>query len=670
MRLPLPGSLPPPTMKSNLFDQEVLPIGPLPPSEVFSRIRNYLAGRHLGATRDSALLDQVLLCLFAKLYLAQEPRRSGIGPGRVRQLYKAAFDEVRQRLGEESLPQARLRLDATALDYVDRMLSLLDLSPHAGDLVGDAYQCFLGSEMRGKEGQFFTPVTAIAALLQFVQPLPGERVIDPACGAGGFLFATARQFLAGGAKPDSIQRCLFGVEKDAYLARLARMRVSLLTLRETKVSVGDSLAWHSTERHSFMHSAKLGAYDVVLTNPPFGTRIISASDDLRRNFSLAHRWVTTADDARLVPSNQLQQNTPPQVLFIERCISLVRPGGRIGMVVPESLISGKNYRHVVEFILRHTSVEAVVGMPEALFKTSGKGGTHTKTALIYLQKRAGGSSRRPHHIFMAEATWCGHDSRGRPIPKNDVPTIVANYQLPENDPKRIAASPLGYTLPTQNLRDGVLAPRAYDPEVPNALKSLESTHLLVPFERLVDQGILSLGTGDEVGKLAYGTGDVPFVRTSDLSGWEIKIDPKHIISRTTYETLKARQDVQAGDILLVRDGTYLIGTCAIVTKYDVEIVFQSHLYKIRVKHNELLDPFLLLAILSSSVVQRQIRALTRTMDIINSLGNRVLEVVLPIPKDPERRRDISQSVQKVIEDRVRARELTRVIIEKVLAPGN
>jgi len=164
---------------------------------------------------------------------------------------------------------------------------------------------------------------------------------------------------------------------------------------------------------------------------------------------------------------------------------------------------------------------------------------------------------------------------------------------------------------------------------------------------LVDNGCLSLSTGDEVGKLAYGGGDIPFVRTSDISNWEIKLDPKHTIERALYESLKKKQDVRANDILMVKDGTYLIGTCAMVSSYDREIVYQSHIYKIRVeKQDHGLNAFLLLAILSCQLVQRQIKAKQFTQDIIDSLGERIRELVLPIPRSAQRRPATDQNLSQ------------------------
>jgi type I restriction enzyme M protein len=269
---------------------------------------------------------------------------------------------------------------------------------------------------------------------------------------------------------------------------------------------------------------------------------------------------------------------------------------------------------------------------------------------------------------MAEAAWCGHDSRGRRIPRDDAPSVIRNYLTHRDAPRKLQASPLGFTVASADLKPGVLAPRAYDPDISELLRELENSHILVRFGDLVKQGVLAVSTGDEVGKLAYGTGEVPFVRTSDLSGWEIKVDPKHGLSRGIFEAIKAKQDVQAGDVLMVRDGTYLIGTCALVTKHDVDIVLQSHIYKIRVQNNELVDPYLLLALLSSPIVQRQIRSHSQTQDIIDSLGNRIHELILPIPRDPSVRQDVSQVVQRIIRERVEARELAREVIEKVASP--
>ena len=182
---------------------------------------------------------------------------------------------------------------------------------------------------------------------------------------------------------------------------------------------------------------------------------------------------------------------------------------------------------------------------------------------------------------------------------------------------------------------------------------------------LVDKGILTITTGDEIGKMAYGTGKIPFIRTSDISNWELKADPKHGVSADIYRTYKRKQDVRPLDILMVRDGTYLIGTTAIITEQDAHILFQSHLYKIRSRDTQALDPFFLLAVLNAPIVKRQIRAKQFTQDIIDTLGKRILEVVLPIPKDKALCERIGQETRTTVLERAALRNKTRQIALEV-----
>ena len=88
--------------------------------------------------------------------------------------------------------------------------------------------------------------------------------------------------------------------------------------------------------------------------------------------------------------------------------SAPKPGGRLGIVLPESILGNPSYEHVVFWLLQRCRIQAVITMPESLFKTSGKGGTHTKVCIVILQKETPG---KVYDIFMAEAKWCGHDSR-------------------------------------------------------------------------------------------------------------------------------------------------------------------------------------------------------------------------------------------------------------------
>src|SRR5260370_23152720 len=513
----------------------------------------------------------------------------------------------------------------------------------------------MGSLARGQEGQFFTPPNAVQLLVELVQLQSDEVILDPACGAGGFLAASARYLMHDGVRADVFTKNLWGIDKDSYLSKLAALRIALLVGSEANIWCADSLAWRSASGEPPGING-FALADVILTNPPFGSKIVAVAPSVQSSFSLGYRWTQPRGSARYESTDGLLSSVSPPVVFVERCIDLLREGGRLGMVVPESLLSSLGYRYVVQFIRDHMNIRAVVGMPETLFKTSVSGGTHTKTCLLVAEKKVTTATRKAIPIFMAEAKWVGHDSRGRRVGPDELPVIAKRYAMSGS---RRPSAHLSYEVVVGAIDDNILVPRYYDPEVVQLLDALRPTHDLIKVGTLVEAGVLEIRSGDEIGRQSYGTGTIPFVRTSDISNWEIKLDPKHGVSEEIYSSLATKQDIREGDILMVRDGTYLIGTCAYVTKYDQRIVYQSHILKLRVLKAEVVSPYLLRAALTFAPVNRKILASRFTQDIIDSLGSRVAEIALPIPKDSQLRANVADKVRTAIEERMEARELAR-----------
>jgi type I restriction enzyme M protein len=632
---------------------------------VLRRIRNYLAGQVVGITRDEAMLEELIKSAFCRVTLERRGQVSSFhkqdSPENIAKQYRQTFHAIKQKFSALFDPQDELLLGPGDIAFVDRELAKLQILSNVHDLIGDIYETFIGSGYRGQEGQFFTPGAAVRTLVALTEPVSNDVFIDPACGSGSFLLEAAR-FIAGSSNV-CVER-MHGVDKDSYLVRLAQLHLAIQYDALFPITCADSLAW---DNHGFETSPTKqlkGQFTLILTNPPFGTRIVALSGETRYAFDLAYKWRYDKDQGRYLKQSKIAVKTPPQVLFVERCISLLAPGGRVGMVLPESVLSSPSYRHVVQYILDHTTPLAVIGMPESLFKTSGRGGTHTKVCLIVLKKSIESPS---YSIFMAEAKWCGHDSRAREIPHDDLPSIVEKFRAFQAGEK-VQSDRLGFLVSSDQLRNLILAPRFYNPAPMQMMTSLKKTHRFFKVADLVRDGFLSFSTGDEIGKLAYGTGDIPFVRTSDLSNWEIKIDPKHMVSEDIYSQYAARQDVREGDILMVRDGTYLIGTCAFISRFDTRIVYQSHIYKIRVHEGAPFDSYLLLAILSSTPVLAQVKSLSFTQDIIDSLGDRVSELVLPAPFSEARCKEISSMVKRAIESRIEARNFVRKARHAVVEP--
>ncbi len=228
---------------------------------------------------------------------------------------------------------------------------------------------------------------------------------------------------------------------------------------------------------------------------------------------------------------------------------------------------------------------------------------------------------------------------------------------------------LAYRISSRDITNNIFIPKYYDPDLKEELFALKESHDLLSIGDLVDAGNLSVQTGHEIGKMAYGTGNIPFVRTSDITNWEVKTIPKQGVSEEVYQLYAEKEDVKAGDILLVRDGTYLIGTNCIITEMDTPMVFQSHILKFRVNNQSILNPYLLFLAFNNDLVQRQIRNIQFTADIIDTIGNRFREIVLPIPKDENKKTYLTSAIQDALETRVKYKAAVKqmpLLIEKVL----
>ncbi len=660
---------------------------------VFRDLRNHLAGMTTGITRDEALAQEIINVLFCKILDEQETEpdqmvtfRAGVGevPEEVQKRILTLFDRVKKATYEDVFSENDIiSLDPHSLNYVVGELQNYCVMEADRDAIGDAFEVFIGPALRGAEGQFFTPRNVVKMMVEILAPKPGERVIDPACGSGGFLIG-ALDYVWAQIREQAKQRawsqkqlfrrevevatdCFRGLDKDAFLAKVCKAYMALVGDGRGGVFCTNSLNRPEEWQPLVREKVRLGTFDVVLTNPPFGNKIVVKGASLLSQFDFGYTWKREKKSGAYSKTASLHEDQPPQLLFLERCIQLLKPGGRLGIVLPESILGNPSYEYVVGHLVDTVTLLAVVTMPESLFKTSGKGGTHTKVCALLIEKK---KPTAPYPILMAEAKWCGHDSRGNPTVRrlpsgkeavlDDLPTILERFQA-IRDGKAVPPDHLGFVLESDSIKNRILVPKYYNPEIDAKLRGLEATHDVVPFGTLLKRGILAVETGVEIGKMAYGTGKIPFIRTSDISNWEIKADFKHGISAEIYETYKTRVDVQAGDILMVRDGTYLIGTTAIVTESDVPMLFQSHIYRIRVGKPEELSPWLLLACLNSPIVRRQIRAKQFTQDIIDTLGKRLNEILLPIPKATDFRKQIADETRRVIETRVQLRNRAKEI---------
>jgi type I restriction enzyme M protein len=658
---------------------------------VFRDIRNHLAGNTTGITRDEALAQEIISVLFCKIYdeinTGQDEIvsfRSGLHEAAkdVKKRIVDLFDKhVRSEYSDVFSTKDAITLDASSIAYVVGELQNYCIIEADRDAVGEAFEVFIGPALRGSEGQFFTPRNVVKMVVDILDPEPGEMILDPACGSGGFLIIALeyvwKKLEALGKqkgwsavqlekkKRDIASKSFRGLDKDSFLAKVTKAYMAIVGDGRGGIFCENSLQPPTEWNPVTSSTINLKEFDIVLTNPPFGAQIKIKGQSTLSQFDLGHKWKRNKSSATLERTNELHDHQTPQILFLERCLQFLRPGGRLGIVLPESILGNPSYEYVITFLLQRGRIIGAVTLPEALFKTSGKGGTHTKVCVLFLEKSA---ELKTTNIFMADVKWCGHDSRGNPtIRRNkegayvlldEVPLVSERYYSLRSG-RQSKRDHLGFYLHSRDIRNRILVPKYYNPEIDRNLKALESTHQLSSLGSLVDEGIVSISTGVEIGKMAYGTGTVPFIRTSDLSNWEVKADFKHGVSEEHYEDAKHGCDVAPGDILMVRDGTYLIGTAAFVTANDIPMLFQSHIFCIRVLKRERIDPYLLFVCLNTPIVKAQIRSKQFTQDIIDTLGNRVLELVLPFPRDKKVTLACATRAREIIEMRAKYRDEAR-----------
>jgi type I restriction enzyme M protein len=530
-------------------------------------------------------------------------------------------------------------MDDKTLRYGLGELSDLSLQSASAHVMGEAFQALMGPRLRGDKGQFFTPKSLVKSMISILNPSRSGKIVDPACGTGGFL-VEAQSFQDENFNDIEIQSLgkFIGIDKDKDLCRLAEATLEIVAPER-----GIVLNFNSLDIKTLMklpeHQSPFNA-DYVLTNPPFGAKIKVTEKEILKQFSLGHKWLY--DNSGWHQENQLRDAQDPQILFIELCIKLLKPGGQMGIVLPEGVFGNTNTGYVWDFIRNQGHIIALLDCPRTTFQPS----TDTKTNVLFFEKYKNEPLDNKNHsqkVWMAVALNCGHDRRGRTTKTNgdmypdDYPIIGDSFKTRSTE-----LTPWQYTEITDPY---YLCPRYYDKSPIKELQK-EAERLgaeLISIQEMVSKGFLKIRKGHEVGAEAYGTGDIPFVRTSDISNYEISIDPTRSVSDEVYEKVRDLQQLSPNDILMVADGRYRIGRTAILHEHNYVCVVQSHVKIITVTPKSPINAIELLYILNLPMIQHQIRNLVFIQSTLGSLGSRLNEIMMPLPKkSPEWNKTISE----------------------------
>ena len=362
--------------------------------------------------------------------------------------YQQLFERTKEDYVKDDLfePNDTIKIKEASFEAIVKELEVYNLSRTADDIKGIAFEKFLGKTFRGELGQFFTPRTIVDFMVALLDPEEGEIICDPCCGSGGFLikaFEYVREKIENdiqrvkdrikievfneeyengtdgdraiidelvdqyfsvlnmeldtkedGRLKDLSHNCIFGTDANPRMARTAKMNM---------IMHGDG---HGGVHH---HDGLLNVngifenrFDVILTNPPFGSRVekslkITEADKFTDEAKIKHyterygeEYVTALEQVNgnvgksvlsLYDSGQLSGLT--EVLFIERCLRLLKPGGRLGIVLPEGVLNNTQLQSVRELFEGMAKIVLITSIPQDVFMASG---ATVKPSLMFFKK--------------------------------------------------------------------------------------------------------------------------------------------------------------------------------------------------------------------------------------------------------------------------------------------
>lgn len=651
-----------------IYKKDLQPIDNL--KIIFREIRDYFAGNVTGITRDEKIAQNIMRLLFCKIFdeksksaeelvdFANRPNETlSEFSGRITNI----FSNVKSKYSDIFDIDEEIEIQPLDLSFIVKKIESFYLIDANRDIIADAFEELIGTAFRGGEGQFFTPRNIVQMMIDVMKPSENERIIDPACGSGGFLAHILRYSLK-----NNYHNYIYGIDKDLFLSKLAKIYLSLLGENEYNIFCENSLEVPATWSNA-KNYIELGTFDLILTNPPFGAKIPVVGESLLRQYELGHVWKHSKNQWLL--GEQLRDKQPPQILFIERIIQLLKDGGRAGIVLPEGVFGNPSDRYIWEYIRKYASIIGVVSLSQETFQPS----THTKTSVVFLEKK--NNSREK--IFFAMAKNIGHNKNGKEVYKMDIAgneiVDINGKKIINDDTPEIAKrfnlfldnqlnneNHLGFVVNQDDIKDNVYIPESYKIELKEKLSEITNSgkYNLIKFGDLVQQGLVQVKRGNEIGSQFYGSGEIPFVRTTDIVNWEIKMDTVKAVSENVYQKYSKLQNVQEHDILFVNDGTFLIGRSSMVTHNDIKIVIQSHLRQIKVLDKQEISPFYLFYLLNTKFVQMQVEMMTFTQATLSTLGNRIMDLVLPFHIDADLKNKISAEVADIINQKAEIKRRT------------
>ncbi|HUU29581.1 MAG TPA: N-6 DNA methylase [archaeon] len=464
--------------KKQKFDQDVFPVNDFPrkgedASAIFTTDRSRLrvaTGNNLlaafkrchdfihanqGGSKEQ-IFWEFLKILFAKIEDEQhegrprfairnaDERNSRAGQQEVKDRIDILFRDVKTRKEYKGLfddAVEGVRFNADVIAYIVAQLEKYDFLHSSVDVKGMAYETIVGPTLEGVKGEFFTPRNVVKMTVKMLDPNPSDRILDPACGTGGFIVVafnyvsekihqSERKTWMEPDKPTldeekrlndkihEVGKSIFGLDFNSNLVKTAQMNMVMNNDGRGGLFCVNSLLKPSVWPKDVQRVIELGSMDIVMTNPPFGTKIKIEGQEILEQYDLAHMW--RKESGKWVMNGSLRNAMPPEILFIERCVRFLKPGkGRLGIVLPDGVLGNPDNEYIRYWIMANCQVLASVDLPVETFLPR----TGTQTSVLLLRRKSEQeklaeslSGATPDYVvFMAVAKTVGKDRRGNII---------------------------------------------------------------------------------------------------------------------------------------------------------------------------------------------------------------------------------------------------------------
>ncbi len=324
--------------------------------------------------------------------------------------------------------QRKLSVDKQAVVRIVELLHSVSLTNIPIDIKGTVYEELVRNTFEKSDNQqFFTPRQVVEFMVRFINPQLGQTLCDPACGSGGFLIEASKHvgslLFSKGEEEFSVDQIsqylsnhIIGLEVDRRMAWVAQMNLIMHGDGHGNIHHLDgngSLGFSDNLNHLF----KPDGLDIILTNPPFGSDLSDKADISRYQLGSG------------------RSSRRRGILFIERCIRWLKPSGRLGIIIEDSVLNGASNEDVRRFIFQHCIVEAVISLPDVTFMPYSS----SKTSILFLRKKEDYQEAQSH-IFMADVEQIGRKPNGDPLyierrdkdnPRellSDLPDVVQAWQ--------------------------------------------------------------------------------------------------------------------------------------------------------------------------------------------------------------------------------------------------